>query len=44
MIKNNLQKHIDIVKNNINKNFNMITSIVYKYDVEEVLQLKGLSG
>ena len=44
MIKNNLQKHIDIVKNNINKNFDTITSIVYKYDVVEVLQLKGLSG
>lgn len=44
MIKNDLQKHIDIVKNSIEENFDTITSIVYKYDVEEVLQLKGLSG
>lgn len=43
MEKNDLQKHIDIVKNSIEENFDTITSIVYKYDVEEVLQLKGLS-
>ena len=36
MIKNDLQKHIDIVKNSIEENFDTITSIVYKYDVEEV--------
>lgn len=43
MVKNDLQKYTDIVKNNIEENFNTITSIVYKYDVEEVLQLKQLS-
>ena len=43
MIKNDLQKYTDIVKNNIEENLNTITSIVYKYDVKKVLQLDKLS-
>lgn len=34
-MKNNLQKYTNIVKNNIEENFNTITSIVYKYDVKK---------
>lgn len=43
MIKNDLQKYTDIVKNNIEENLNTITSIVYKYDAKKVLQLDKLS-
>lgn len=44
MNKNDLQNYIDIVKNNIENNLNTITSIVYKYDVGEIIkQLKDLT-
>ena len=44
MNKTNLQNYVDIVKSNIEKNLNTITSIVYKYDVKSLFkQLKDLS-
>ena len=44
MNKNDLQNYTDIVKSNIEKNLNTITSIVYKYDVGEIFkQLKDLT-
>lgn len=44
MIKNDLRSSADIVRNNIEKDFKVITSIVYKYDVKKILeQIKTLS-
>jgi len=44
MIKNDLRSYADIVNNNINKDFEVITSIVYKYDVKGIIeQIKNLS-
>ena len=44
MNKTNLQNYVDIVKSNIEKNLNTITSIVYKYDVKSLFkQLKDLA-
>ena len=38
MNKTNLQNYVDIVKSNIEKNLNTITSIVYKYDVKSLFE------
>lgn len=43
-MEKNLQKYADIIKDNVNKDFNTITSVVYKYDVRKIIEgLNNLS-
>ena len=37
-MEKNLQQYADIIKDNVNKNFKTITSIVYKYDVRKIIE------
>lgn len=38
MEENNLQKYVDIVESNINGNLEVITSIVYDYDIKGIIE------
>ena len=37
-MEKNFQQYADIIKDNVNKDFKTITSIVYKYDVRKIIE------